>query len=92
MINNNISNPAIPESITTPTMGTQQPSFIFPLVLGSFTAVSYVFLVAVYTVQPTPFIDEAFHVPQAQKYCDGRFNEVGVIFSIAVTPSRTHRG
>ncbi|XP_063851577.1 putative Dol-P-Glc:Glc(2)Man(9)GlcNAc(2)-PP-Dol alpha-1,2-glucosyltransferase [Scylla paramamosain] len=56
-------------------MGTPQPSFIFPLVVGSFTAVSYVFLVAVYTVQPTPFIDEAFHVPQAQKYCAGKFKE-----------------
>ncbi|KAK8751611.1 hypothetical protein OTU49_009469, partial [Cherax quadricarinatus] len=56
-------------------MGTPQPSFIFPLVILTFTAVSYVFFVVVYTVQPTPFIDEIFHIPQAQKYCEGSFLE-----------------
>ncbi|KAG7166778.1 Dol-P-Glc:Glc(2)Man(9)GlcNAc(2)-PP-Dol alpha-1-2-glucosyltransferase-like [Homarus americanus] len=56
-------------------MGSPQPSFIFPLVIVSFTAVSYVCLVVVYTVQPTPFIDEVFHIPQAQKYCDSKFQE-----------------
>ncbi|KAK4319854.1 hypothetical protein Pmani_009241 [Petrolisthes manimaculis] len=58
-------------------MGTlqQQPSFIFPLVLGTFSSVSYVFFVIIYTVQPTPFIDEIFHIPQAQKYCEGKFYE-----------------
>ncbi|KAL7638230.1 UNVERIFIED_CONTAM: hypothetical protein RMT77_010794 [Armadillidium vulgare] len=49
------------------------PKFIFPLVLGAFTAVTYVGFVAVYTVQPQPFIDEIFHIPQAQKYCQGNF-------------------
>jgi len=52
-----------------------QLSFLFPLVLGSFTAISYVCFVVVYNVQPTPFIDEAFHIPQAQKYCAGNFTE-----------------
>ncbi|KAK7078164.1 glucosyltransferase [Halocaridina rubra] len=56
-------------------MSTQQPAFIFPLVIGCFTAVTYVFFVVVYTVQPTEFIDEIYHIPQAQKYCDGRFQE-----------------
>lgn len=56
--------------------GVTQPSFIFPLVTGTFTAVTYVFFVVVYTVQPKPFIDEAFHIPQAQKYCQGNFEEV----------------
>ncbi|XP_071544183.1 dol-P-Glc:Glc(2)Man(9)GlcNAc(2)-PP-Dol alpha-1,2-glucosyltransferase [Panulirus ornatus] len=56
-------------------MGTPQPSFIFPLVIGAFTAVSYVFFVIVYTVQPKPFIDEIYHIPQAQKYCEGKFGE-----------------
>nr|XP_027231090.1 putative Dol-P-Glc:Glc(2)Man(9)GlcNAc(2)-PP-Dol alpha-1,2-glucosyltransferase [Penaeus vannamei] len=55
--------------------GVTQPSFIFPLVTGTFTAVTYVFFVVVYTVQPKPFIDEAFHIPQAQKYCQGNFEE-----------------
>lgn len=26
--------------------------------------------------QRDPYMDEIFHVPQAQKYCDGKFNEV----------------
>uniref|UniRef100_T1IQU4 Dol-P-Glc:Glc(2)Man(9)GlcNAc(2)-PP-Dol alpha-1,2-glucosyltransferase n=1 Tax=Strigamia maritima TaxID=126957 RepID=T1IQU4_STRMM len=25
--------------------------------------------------QPTPYMDETFHIPQAQKYCDGKFQE-----------------
>ncbi|XP_022203020.2 putative Dol-P-Glc:Glc(2)Man(9)GlcNAc(2)-PP-Dol alpha-1,2-glucosyltransferase [Nilaparvata lugens] len=29
----------------------------------------------VYEAQPKPFIDEIFHVPQAQKFCNGTFNE-----------------
>ena len=55
------------------------PPFIFPLLIGAFTAVTYVGFVIVYTVQPTPFIDETFHIPQAQKYCDGNFYEVSFI-------------
>ncbi|XP_066972896.1 dol-P-Glc:Glc(2)Man(9)GlcNAc(2)-PP-Dol alpha-1,2-glucosyltransferase [Macrobrachium rosenbergii] len=56
-------------------MGTPQPAFIFPLVIGCFTAVTYVFFVIVYTVQPKAFVDEIFHIPQAQKICDGNFHE-----------------
>lgn len=26
-------------------------------------------------LQPTPYLDEVFHIPQAQKYCDGNFTE-----------------
>lgn len=26
--------------------------------------------------QPTPYMDEIFHVPQTQKYCSGIFDEV----------------
>ncbi|RZF48044.1 hypothetical protein LSTR_LSTR002110 [Laodelphax striatellus] len=29
----------------------------------------------VYEAQPKPYIDEIFHVPQAQKFCNGTFNE-----------------
>ncbi|KAF0305638.1 putative Dol-P-Glc:Glc(2)Man(9)GlcNAc(2)-PP-Dol alpha-1,2-glucosyltransferase [Amphibalanus amphitrite] len=29
----------------------------------------------VYRLQPTPFIDEAFHVPQCQRYCAGNFTQ-----------------
>ena len=55
------------------------PTFIFPLLIGAFAAVTYVGFVIVYRVQPTPFIDEIFHIPQAQKYCSGNFYEVSSI-------------
>ncbi len=29
--------------------------------------------------QPTPYMDEIFHVPQTQKYCSGIFDEVMVV-------------
>jgi len=35
----------------------------------------YIFNV-VYDVQPLPFLDEIFHIPQAVKYCRGQFSEV----------------
>jgi hypothetical protein len=35
----------------------------------------YIFSV-VYEVQPLPFLDEVFHIPQAVKYCRGQFSEV----------------
>ena len=41
-------------------------------------AVTTVAFEVVYRAQPTPFIDEVFHIPQAQKYCSGKFNEVKI--------------
>jgi hypothetical protein len=35
----------------------------------------YIFSV-ICEVQPLPFLDEIFHVPQAEKYCRGLFSEV----------------
>jgi hypothetical protein len=33
----------------------------------------------VYEVQPLPFLDEIFHIPQAEKYCRGLFREVSSV-------------
>jgi hypothetical protein len=39
----------------------------------------------VYEVQPLPFLDEIFHIPQAEKYCRGLFREVSItIFNVAI--------
>jgi hypothetical protein len=39
----------------------------------------------VYEVQPLPFLDEIFHIPQAEKYCRGLFREVSItIFNVTV--------
>jgi hypothetical protein len=35
----------------------------------------------VYEVQPLPFLDEIFHIPQAEKYCRGLFREVSIAIS-----------
>ncbi|XP_002121247.2 dol-P-Glc:Glc(2)Man(9)GlcNAc(2)-PP-Dol alpha-1,2-glucosyltransferase [Ciona intestinalis] len=42
---------------------------------GIFIAISAILFQFIYEAQPTAFIDEIFHVPQAQKFCDGHFNE-----------------
>ena len=42
-----------------------------------FSATSVLVFHHVYRLQPTPFIDEAFHVPQCQRYCAGNFTQVG---------------
>jgi hypothetical protein len=42
----------------------------------------YIFNV-IYEVQPSPFLDEIFHIPQAEKYCKGLFREVsGIAYRI----------
>ena len=52
---------------------------------SSFTAVSLLFICISGVIQlkfdneqPEPYMDEIFHIPQAQRYCDGRFKEVPV--------------
>lgn len=32
--------------------------------------------------QRDPYMDEIFHVPQAQKYCEGKFHEVGLFMML----------
>lgn len=54
------------------------------LIVGAYLMVGAVFLQVFYSAQPTPFIDEIFHIPQAQKYCEGRFFEVGSIIHFLI--------
>lgn len=41
----------------------------------------YIFNV-IYEVQPLPFLDEIFHIPQAEKYCRGLFREVSMVHEV----------
>ena len=34
--------------------------------------------------QPKPYMDEIFHIPQAQKFCNGSFNDVYTCFNINI--------
>ena len=44
----------------------------FPLLVLATSALFALFS----ATRPEPFMDEIFHVPQAQKYCQGRFEQV----------------
>ena len=44
--------------------------------LSVFLAASAVVFAILHTTRPEPYMDEIFHVPQAMKYCQGRFTEV----------------
>ena len=46
------------------------------LVTGLYTAVSASIFKLIYWVQPEPYMDEIFHIPQARRYCNGNFTEV----------------
>ncbi|XP_060699173.1 dol-P-Glc:Glc(2)Man(9)GlcNAc(2)-PP-Dol alpha-1,2-glucosyltransferase isoform X2 [Hemiscyllium ocellatum] len=48
---------------------------LFSAFLSSNFLVSSVVFSAISRVQRAPYMDEIFHVPQAQRYCDGRFSE-----------------
>ena len=41
-----------------------------------FSVTSLVVFHHMYQLQPTPFIDEAFHIPQCRHYCAGNFTQV----------------
>ncbi|XP_078678055.1 dol-P-Glc:Glc(2)Man(9)GlcNAc(2)-PP-Dol alpha-1,2-glucosyltransferase-like [Branchiostoma floridae x Branchiostoma belcheri] len=47
----------------------------FPAVLSAFVVVSVAISARIHRARPTPYMDEIFHIPQAQKYCQGKFTE-----------------
>lgn len=49
----------------------------------------YIFNV-VYEVQPVPFLDEIFHIPQAEKYCKGLFGEVSTMKVVVKVTGVSH--
>ncbi|KAM5347913.1 hypothetical protein ACJ41O_007737 [Fusarium nematophilum] len=49
-----------------------QAAGVFPL---SLSVACFAWLYVVSAVVPEPYLDEIFHIPQAQKYCEGRFQE-----------------
>ncbi len=46
-----------------------------PLLLTVFVSVSALAFALLNSTQPEPYMDEIFHVPQAVRYCEGRFGE-----------------
>ncbi|CAM1511742.1 Fc.00g092550.m01.CDS01 [Cosmosporella sp. VM-42] len=49
-----------------------QRAYVFPIALTGATF-SWVYIVS--SRVPEPYLDEVFHIPQAQRYCEGRFRE-----------------
>uniref|UniRef100_A0A1B6CLY3 Dol-P-Glc:Glc(2)Man(9)GlcNAc(2)-PP-Dol alpha-1,2-glucosyltransferase n=1 Tax=Clastoptera arizonana TaxID=38151 RepID=A0A1B6CLY3_9HEMI len=45
------------------------------LIACSFTSITLFLFNTIFNAQKTPFIDEVFHIPQAQKFCNGSFFE-----------------
>ncbi|KAK3544795.1 hypothetical protein QTP86_027556 [Hemibagrus guttatus] len=50
-------------------------SYIFPVVCSTNFLISCLLFSKITREQRGSYMDEIFHVPQAQKYCDGKFNE-----------------
>ena len=49
--------------------------FPFSAFVSAFCAVTIGIFLLINSKQPKPYLDEIFHVPQAQKYCQYRFTE-----------------
>jgi len=45
------------------------------VLFGAYFCISTLIFQLIYSFQPSVFIDEQFHIPQAQKYCNGSFFE-----------------
>ena len=56
-------------------------SWLLWLSTGLYVAVSAFLFTLINSVQPEPYMDEIFHIPQARKYCNGKFTEVCLKFS-----------
>ena len=52
-----------------------KPDAIIRLLRVIFTVFRVVEFAIVNNAAPEPYIDETFHVPQCQEYCQGKFNE-----------------
>ena len=46
------------------------------LLVAAYAGLTLAILTSIHSVQPDPYMDEIFHIPQAQKYCFGQFKEV----------------
>ena len=56
--------------------GAVPSSAIATLLIAVYTIASSAVLAVINAAAPEPYMDEIFHVPQALKYCQGRFTEV----------------
>ncbi len=59
-------------------------TFAFIEFVCVFFGLSASLLIKIDQRQPKPYMDEIFHIPQAQKYCEGRFTEVKQIMIILI--------
>lgn len=50
--------------------------YIFTALCSTNFLISCLLFSRVTREQREPYMDEVFHIPQAQKYCSGKFNEV----------------
>lgn len=51
-------------------------SLITLAVISAYFCFGLSLLNVIHNAKPDSYIDEEFHVPQARKYCQGRFREV----------------
>ena len=56
-------------------MAKTENSWYIWIVTGFSVAVSAFIFTVINTVQSQPYMDEIFHIPQARKYCNGKFTE-----------------
>jgi alpha-1,2-glucosyltransferase len=57
----------------------ESSSWLLWLSTGVYVAVSAFLFTLINSEQPQPYMDEIFHIPQAKKYCKGKFTEVSLI-------------
>jgi DIE2/ALG10 family len=53
-------------------------SLVFQAVLVIYTILTFLILWLIDKTQPESYLDEVFHVPQAQVYCQGNFTYVSI--------------
>ena len=52
------------------------------IVSAIYGAVTLILATQIHSRIPSPYMDEIFHVPQAQKYCLGNFKEVSKFIKV----------
>ena len=68
--------PASPRDTSTAHAEEEASSAVTTLLIAAYVVASSAVFAVVTAAVPEPYMDEIFHVPQAVKYCQGRFREV----------------
>lgn len=66
---------------------TASKRYVIAMAVLVYAAVTWIILNVVDQTQPIPYLDEIYHVPQAQEYCKGNLTYVRILLQLIISKS-----